>query len=203
MGYTLTRTEFDQVLEELGKRYRLYAPVLKKGQGRFTDTDVVIYDFVNRSSEIEFEKKSDYSFKEILTPLSQTLFFFTENVIKEADIDDSETIVFLRSCDMHALKRLDQVYLHNGVHVDSFYKKIRDRLHFVLIGCTSSFQDCFCVSMGTNQTKEGYLFSVNFVDAHYDVDLKDGALEELFVASGAEIDTPVDCIFPIAEAIFP
>ena len=94
--------EFDQVLEGLSEKYRLYAPVLKKGQGRFTDTDVVIYDFVYSSSEIEFEKKSDYSFKEILTPLSQTLFFFTENVIKEADIDDSEAIVFLRSCDMHA-----------------------------------------------------------------------------------------------------
>ena len=78
MGYTLTRSEFDQVLEGLSEKYRLYAPVLKKGQGRFTDTDVVIYDFVYSSSEIEFEKKSDYSFKEILTPLSQTLFFFTE-----------------------------------------------------------------------------------------------------------------------------
>ena len=185
MGYTLTRSEFDQVLEGLSEKYRLYAPVLKKGQGRFTDTDVVIYDFVYSSSEIEFEKKSDYSFKEILTPLSQTLFFFTENVIKEADIDDSEAIVFLRSCDMHALKRLDQIYLHNGSHVDSFYKKNRDKLHFVLIGCTSSFQDCFCVSMGTNRTEDGYLFSVNYVDGHYDVDLKDASLEELFADSGA------------------
>ena len=108
MGYTLTRSEFDQVLSELGKNYRLYAPVLKIGQGRFTDTDVVIYDFISESSEIELEKKSDFSFKEILTPLSQTLFFFTENVIKEADIDCSDAIIFLRSCDMHAVKRLDQ-----------------------------------------------------------------------------------------------
>ena len=95
MGYTLTRSEFDQVLEGLSEKYRLYAPVLKKGQGRFTDTDVVIYDFVYSSSEIEFEKKSDYSFKEILTPLSQTLFFFTENVIKEADIETKRYTVFI------------------------------------------------------------------------------------------------------------
>ena len=60
MGYTLTRSEFDQVLEGLSEKYRLYAPVLKKGQGRFTDTDVVIYDFVYSSSEIEFEK-NEYS----------------------------------------------------------------------------------------------------------------------------------------------
>lgn len=186
MGYTLTRAEFDQVLAGLGEKYRLYAPVLKKGEGRFTDTDVVIYDFIRDSSQIEFEKKSDYSFKEILTPLSQTLFFFTENVIKEADTDDSEVIVFLRSCDMHALKRLDQVYLYNGMHEDSFYKKIREKLHFVLIGCPSSYQDCFCVSMGTNRTQEGYLFSINYMENRFEVDLKETSINELFAATCAE-----------------
>lgn len=185
MGYTLTRSEFDQVLKELRKKYRLYAPVLKKGQGRFTDTDVVIYDFVGSSAEIEFEKKSDYSFKEILTPLSQTLFFFTETVIKEADIDDSEAIVFLRSCDMHAVKRLDQIYLNNGRHVDAFYKKIRDKIKFVLIGCSESFQECFCVSMGSNKTEDGYLFSVNYKGDSFEADLKDPALDEIFASTGA------------------
>jgi anaerobic sulfite reductase subunit A len=185
MGYTLTRTEFDQVLSELGKNYRLYAPVLKIGQGRFTDTDVVIYDFISESSEIELEKKSDFSFKEILTPLSQTLFFFTENVIKEADIDCSDAIIFLRSCDMHAVKRLDQIYLNNGKHVDPFYKKVRDHVKFVLIGCPGSFQECFCVSMGTNKTDEGYLFALNYSGDQFDVDVKDAALNELFEKAGA------------------
>ena len=185
MGYVLNQDGFTRVLGKLGQSRRIYAPVNKVGEGRYTDVDVVRYDFVSEAREIELDKKSDYAFKEILTPLSQTLFFFTENVIKEADIDDSEAIVFLRSCDMHALKRLDQIYLHNGSHVDSFYKKIRDKLHFVLIGCTSSFQDCFCVSMGTNRTEDGYLFSVNFVDGRYDVDLKDASLEDLFAESGA------------------
>ena len=49
MGYTLTRSQFDQVLRELGKQYRLYAPVLKVGEGRFSETDVVIYDDVMTS----------------------------------------------------------------------------------------------------------------------------------------------------------
>lgn len=185
MGYTLTRSEFDQVLKELGKKYRLYAPVLKTGQGRFTDTDVVIYDFVKDSSEIEFEKKSDYSFKEILTPLSQTLFFFTESVIKDAEIDDSEAIVFLRSCDMHAVKRLDQIYINNGKHVDTFYKKVRDKIKFVLIGCAVSYQECFCVSMGSNKTEEGYLFSVNYRGDSFEADIKDADLEAIFAATGA------------------
>lgn len=195
MGYLLTRPEFDQVLKELGKQYRLYAPVLKKGEGRFSETDVVIYDFIKSSEEIEFEQKSDFSFKEILTPLSQTLFFFTENVIKEADIDDSQAIVFLRSCDMHAVRRLDQIYLNNGRFTDSFYKKIRDHVKFVLIGCPSSFQNCFCVSMGSNKTEDGYLFSINYRDDSFEADIRDSSFEEIFASSGAaKKDVTVDCV---------
>ena len=195
MGYLLTRPEFDQVLKELGKQYRLYAPVLKKGEGRFSETDVVIYDFIKSSEEIEFEQKSDFSFKEILTPLSQTLFFFTENVIKEADIDDSQAIVFLRSCDMHAVRRLDQIYLNNGRFTDSFYKKIRDHVKFVLIGCPSSFQNCFCVSMGANKTEDGYLFSINYRDDSFEADIRDSSLDEIFASSGAaKKDVTVDYV---------
>ena len=71
VGYILTKEGFDRVLSELGKTYRLYAPVRKVGEGRFTDTDVVRYDFVKSVDEIELGQKSDYAFKEILTPLSE------------------------------------------------------------------------------------------------------------------------------------
>ena len=127
MGYILTKEGFDRVLKELGKTYRLYAPVRKAGEGRFTDTDVVRYDFVTSVDEIELAQKSDYAFKEILTPLSETLFFFTENEVKTADRDPREALVFLKSCDMHAVKRLDQIYLDN-TWSDPFYKEVRPGL---------------------------------------------------------------------------
>ena len=160
MGYILTKEGFDRVLAELGRTYRLYAPVRKAGEGRFTDTDVVRYDFVSSSDEIELDQKSDYAFKEILTPLSETLFFFTENEVKTADRDPREAIIFVKSCDMHAVKRLDQIYLNNTFS-DPFYKEIRDRVHFALLGCPKSGKDCFCVDMGTNRTTEGYWFSLD------------------------------------------
>ena len=133
MGYILTREGFDKVLSELGRTYRLYAPVRKTGEGRFTDTDVIRYDFVNSVEEMELDQKSDYAFKEILTPLSETLFFFTESEVKTADRDAREAIIFVKSCDMHAVKRLDQIYLDN-TFADPFYKEIRERVHFVLLG---------------------------------------------------------------------
>lgn len=160
MGYVVGKEAFDQVLLKLGEKYRLYAPVRKAGEGRFTDVDVVRYDFVKRLEDMELTAKSDYSFKEILTPLSQTLFFFTEGETKEADMDTSDVIIFLRSCDLHAVKRLDDIYLKNRFE-DPFYKKMREHISFALIGCPSSFDNCFCVDMGSNIAPEDYIFSID------------------------------------------
>ena len=77
----------------------------------------------NLDSKIELNALNSLSQKEIDlgTDYDDEFLNLYENVIKEADIDDREAIVFLRSCDMHAVKRLDQIYLYNGKHVDAFY----------------------------------------------------------------------------------
>ena len=87
MGYVLSRDGMDAVLGKLGESCLIYAPVTKKGEGRFEGTDIVRYDFVHSIGEIEFARKSDYSFKEILTPLSDTLFFFADNKARELCVD--------------------------------------------------------------------------------------------------------------------
>ena len=180
MGFVFSRDGFAEVIRQLGSRYRIYALVLKKGEGRFTDTDVVRYDYVKNFDEIELEKRSDYSFKEILLPVSGTLFYFTEDKVTEPEMDDREILVFVRSCDLHAVKRFDQIYLHNGQERDWFYERVRDRLKFVLIGCRESFDDCFCVDMHTNESTDGYVFSVEEADGEIYSDLKEEGLRELF-----------------------
>ncbi|MEE8703927.1 MAG: anaerobic sulfite reductase subunit AsrA [Olsenella sp.] len=161
MGYVLSADGFDQVIRELGETYRLWAPVLKRGEGRFTDTDVVRYDFVDSADQIELGQRSDYSFKELLTPLSQTLFYYTEDEVTVPKEDARDVIAFVRACDLNALRRLDQMYLHNGARTDWYYDRIRDRVRFALIGCTHEFEDCFCASMGSNVAPEGsYDFSL-------------------------------------------
>ncbi len=184
MGYELGREAFDGVLAELGKSCRLYGPVRKAGEGRFTDVDVVRYDFVSSLDELELDAKSDYSFKEILTPLSQTLFFFTEGETKEADMDTSDVIVFLRSCDLHSVRRLDDIYLNNKF-ADPFYAKIREHVKFALIGCSASFDNCFCVDMKSNCSTEGYVFSLDVKGDSVLCDVKDEAVAAVFEAAGA------------------
>ncbi len=188
VGYFLTREAFDGVVAELGKRFRIFAPVRKKGAGRFTDTDVILYDTVRSGSEIVLDAKSDYAFKEALTPLSEVLFYFTEANTQAASFDDRPILIFARACDMHALQRMDQIYLCNGPE-DPFYRRRRELVHFALIGCSESFPNCFCVSMGTNVAPEGWLFSVDSAPDGCACTVPDAGCAPLFAAATArEID---------------
>ena len=185
MGFVYKTDEFNKVIDSLKEKYRIFAPVLKVGEGRFKDTDVIRYDFIDRIEDAELEERSDFSFKEILLPLSETMFFFTEDEIKESDYDQTPVIVLMRSCDIHAVKRLDQMYTGNGDNDDWFYERLRDRVKFALIGCGSACPNSFCVDMGSNKTDD-YAFSIDVVDGNVYVDLKDADLEEAFKAGASD-----------------
>lgn len=149
MGFHITDMQLNVLFQTWQTNYHIYAPRNFSGGGRFSDTDCIRYGKIEHADEIVFDKKSDYSFKEVLTPVSQTLFFFTEGQTKEADFPQKGAVIFLRSCDLYALKRLDDMYLHNSP-ADYYYQHLRDNIKIVLMGCEHSFENCFCVSMGTN-----------------------------------------------------
>ncbi|WP_099469376.1 anaerobic sulfite reductase subunit AsrA [Konateibacter massiliensis] len=176
MGYELRNEELNEMLAQLKKEYLIYAPKYFKGGGRFSDTDSVRYGEVSTADEIVFDKKAEYSFKEVLLPISQTLFYFTEDEVKEADAPKKGAIVFLRSCDLHGVKRLDEMYLNNGPS-DHYYKRLRENVIFVLMGCEKSFDSCFCVDMGTN-ISDNYDMSIDRCENGYQLDCKSPKFEE-------------------------
>jgi len=153
MGYRLNKKDVNKIFEDLSKEYVIYAPKLFEGEGTYSDTNRVRYGEVKTIDDIVFDKKAEYSHKEVLLPISETLFYFTEDSIKEADARKKGAIIFLRSCDLHAIKRTDDIYLKNGQE-DYYYKRLRENTKFILMGCENSFENCFCVSMGTNTTNE-------------------------------------------------
>lgn len=153
MGYELSLAQADTLLKSYANRYAFFAPKVFEGSGCFSDTDTIRYGEIHSLEEIEFDRKSDYSFKEILLPISQTLFYFTEDEVIESKAPSKIPVLFLRSCDIHALKRMDEVYLRNTFE-DHYYKRVREHLKIVLIGCSQAFESCFCVDMGTNETSE-------------------------------------------------
>lgn len=176
MGYVLNTETGKMFLEQLQKEYDVYAPKLYQGEGCFSDTDVVRYGKIDSLEEIVWDKKSDYSFKEVLLPISDTIMYFTEDSTKIPD-ESRPRLIFLRSCELHALQRLDEIYLQNGPE-DYYYKRIREKARFVLMGCSQSYESCFCVSMGTNISESYDLYMHCGVEGIY-AEICDPSLESL------------------------
>lgn len=177
MGFKVSTQDFNKLLDNLKKDYVIYAPKLSKGKGHFSDTDLVKYEEINSVEEIEFAKKSKFSFKEVLNPITTTLFYFTEGATAVPEGPKKGAIIFLRSCDLHGVKRLDEIYLKNGAP-DFYYERLRENIKFVLMGCDKSYENCFCVDMGSNKT-EDYHFSVNLQNGAVFIDSRDDSITAL------------------------
>ncbi len=151
MGYQIARKAADQIFAQLKENYDIFAPKVFAGEGCFSDTDVIRYGKIDALDEIEWERRSEYSFKEALLAVNETLFYFTEDQTNVPACSEKKMLIFLRSCDLHAVRRLDAIYLENGPE-DFYYKRLRDKALFALMGCKDSCDAGFCASMGTNRT---------------------------------------------------
>ena len=187
MGRHLSTQQFDQVLQRLSLEYDIYAPKRFEKQGRFSDTDVIRYDTIETLDEIVWDEKSTFSPKDVVIPVTQTLFFFTEEEYREPKASDRKILVFLRPCDINGFRRLDTIYLRNGEDPDFYYRRLRERIKFVMMECRESFDNCFCVSMGSNITEE-YSMAVRFGDQSLQLDVPDESLQTFFDPDMAEID---------------
>lgn len=183
MGFVLEEAQLNDVLAKLGRDYFIFAPKRFAGGGRFSDTDVVRYGEIREAGEIVYDEKSLYSFKETLMPISQFLFYYSEDAVREADGPKKGAIVFLRSCDLHAVRRLDDMYLHNG-EPDYYYERVRENIHFVLMGCEEAFATCFCVDMGSN-ISDNYELSCDRRCGKYYIDCKWDEAAPLLTAAAA------------------
>lgn len=191
MKIKLDKSSFDAGIEVLQKDYKIFAPKSSPFRGTYSDTDVVKYGEVASFDEMVLDRKSNFSAKEVLLPINQVLFYFTEEDYRTSKVeyDEKKILVFLRACDLNAVKRIDQIYLNNGPG-DNYYKRIRDRVKFVLIGCRESFRNCFCVSMDSNIAKN-YDAAMNIRGEEIYLDILDIDLD---VFSGEETEFQVDYV---------
>ena len=157
MGYQISRKTADEIFNRLKQDYDIFAPKLFAGEGCFSDTDVIRYGKIQSLDEIEWKKRADYSFKEALLPVNETLFYFTEDQTTVPSCEEKKLLIFLRSCDLYAVRRLDTIYLNNGPE-DFYYSRLRKKARFVLMGCEETCDNGFCVSMNTNHTDQYDLY---------------------------------------------
>ena len=178
MGYQLEKQTADEIFNCLKQDYDIFAPKLFAGEGCFSDTDVIRYGKVESLDEICWSKRSDYSFKEAFLPMNEVLFYFTEDSTSVPACRKKTALIFLWSCDLHALRRLDAIYLTNGPE-DFYYKRLRENARFVLMGCEETCDTGFCVSMGTNCTEDYDLYLKVEGDSVL-ADLKTGEFQKYF-----------------------
>lgn len=182
MGEQLSKAQAEEMFCRWVETYEVFAPKLMEGEGCFSDTDIIRYGKITSLDEIVWDKKSDYSFKEVLMAINETLFYFTEDHTIVPKGPKKDILIFLRSCDIHAVRRLDEIYLKNGFE-DFYYARVRERAKFILMGCGTTCDSGFCVSMGTNRCDSYDAYLKPDGDTVY-VDFKCEELER--PAAGAE-----------------
>ena len=186
-SFRMSRTRMNELLGELQTEYRVYAPKHIPERGMWETNGLIRYQEITTLEEIVWDRQSDFSPKEVLYPVSQTIFHFDENSCVETVTNDPKgIIIFARPCDINGLKRLDNMFLANGGMSDVYYKRIRDKVKIFLMECPQSWENCYCVSMGTNRT-EHYSVAWRLQGEEILLEVKDAEFLDYF---GAE--TPSD-----------
>lgn len=174
MGYCVERARMDEILEELSQQYDIYAPRLDAQKKK------VRFGKVTSVNQIITDRQSDFSAKEVYYPISQVMFYFRDDRVDISEGRDGKpALVFARACDINSVRRLDNIFLKNGGAEDLFYKRLREKVKFALIECTESFENCFCVSVGSNQTRD-YSLAVRLDAQNVQVEVKDEGFRPFF-----------------------
>lgn len=149
-SFSVRADRIDPIFTRLKAKYRIFAPKRFPGRGP-KGSDLIRYGEIDTLADIEYKEKSHFSAKEVFYPISQTMFYFNGESCAEKELDDGRDILlFVRPCDLNAIRRLDDIFLHNG-QPDLYYARMRETVKPVLLECREGFDNCFCASMGTNE----------------------------------------------------
>jgi len=92
-------------------------------------------------------------------------------------------VLGVRSCDLHALRVQDQVFL-NGRHVDPDYQARRQDLFLLAVNCGRAASTCFCTSMNTGPAVQGGAdLSLFELPTHFVVEVESERGGEVLVAA--------------------
>lgn len=180
MGHRLSISNSESLINELKKEYKIYGPKKVIKYNDFFEEEVIAYDEINSISEINYKEKSEYPIKEIILTITKTIYYEDGNLKINNLEDDKGIIIFARACDINAQLRQDNIYFKN--EEDEFYKNLRKKVKFICIECDKSFDNCFCVSMGSNKTNN-YSMAIKFSENNLLFEVKDNEFFKYFIGS--------------------
>ena len=177
MGYKVGFKDVNDILATLSQEYDIYGPKRFEKQGRYSDTDIIRYDKISKIEEVVFDQKSDFPAKEVITPITQSLFYFTEDEYRESKVTDKKILIFMRPCDVNAMEHQNKIYLGNGGYSDLYYQRLQEKVKIILMECTSGWDTCFCVSMQANKT-DNYSLAIRHLDNEVLIEVKESEFEK-------------------------
>lgn len=180
MGYKVGFKDVNDILATLSQEYDIYGPKRFEKQGRYSDTDIIRYDKISKIEEVVFDQKSDFPAKEVITPITQSLFYFTEDEYRESKVTDKKILIFMRPCDVNAMEHQNKIYLGNGGDSDLYYQRLQEKVKIILMECTSGWDTCFCVSMQANKT-DNYSLAIRHLDNEVLIEVKESEFEKYFM----------------------
>ena len=193
MGYQLNADALNTVFAKWLDTYDIYAPKLFAGTGRSSMQDIVRYGKITKPEEIVWDKRSDYSAKDVLLPVCQTLFYFNENTVTEAEAPEKDAIILLRQLRLarHQALRLHVPPERSGRLLLQTRPRPRQiRPH----GLQPGIRQLLLRSMGTN-TSDNYDVALNVKDGQYFLDVKDDVLgKAVSEAKAPEVDVVPDYV---------
>jgi len=178
LSFSVRQERLNNIFARLSENYRIFAPKRFPKRGP-KGSDLIRYGEITSLDQIVHNEKSQFSPKEVFYPVSQTMFYFKGDSCTEKELDNEKDIIlFARSCDINAIRRLDNIFLYNG-QPDLYYSRMREKLHIFMLECRESFDNCFCVSMGSNMANE-YSAAFRIDDICALVELRDEAFLPYF-----------------------
>ncbi|MCF8008452.1 MAG: 4Fe-4S dicluster domain-containing protein [Halanaerobiales bacterium] len=165
-----------KLLNNLKNDYNIAAPVLlKKGK-----KEIVEYVFIDDLNDIYLDRQPDSSPKNIVFPQNSAI---GKDYSGDKLYDpEKKTILWgVRSCDIEAIKTIDQVFIEDEMYTDQSYKANRDKTIIVGLSCEEREKNCFCDALGFNPIESDYAPIYLFIkEDQYYIKIKEKEYESLF-----------------------
>lgn len=172
----INKEEFKELFNDLKKNYNIAAPVLKDKNKK----TLVEYDYIDDFDSIVWDKQPDSSPKNIIFPQNTPV---GKDFDKNQNLDKVQKTIILgvRSCDIEAIKALDQVFIEDDMYTDQNYKNRRDKMILVGLSCSTRDDSCFCDTLGLDPVESDYASIYLFKEEDtFWIKVKDKQYEGLF-----------------------
>lgn len=111
----------------------------------------------NHIDQLDFSGQTFFSPKEVFFPVREAMFNVDGDTLNDVVFAEKPALVFLRSCDIHALEVMDLHFLA-GPQPDIYYQRRRNQMRIVLIECPEPFEHCHCLSFSIDKTLNYHAF---------------------------------------------